>query len=141
MDDSTYKVKTGHPVLGIVCGLLGIACAILLIFFTGVIGTAIAILFGVIAVLLGRGARRSGKGLGAIITGGIAIMLSVAMMTTILGTFTGMHDKAASSGVAPLMAEYSSNPYFGLAGIISKIPDDGSIDALMKEIELLNSME
>ena len=55
------KVKTGHPVLGILLGLLGIGAALLLTFVTGVIGGGIALLFGVLAVVLGVKARKGGK--------------------------------------------------------------------------------
>ena len=48
----TYSYKKGHPILAAVLGILGIAAALLLCFFTGVIGGAIAGVLGLAALLI-----------------------------------------------------------------------------------------
>ena len=56
-----YEKKTGHPVLGIVLGILGIIAALLLCLFTGVIGGAVAGILGLAAVPIGMTARKGGR--------------------------------------------------------------------------------
>ena len=81
---SNYEYKTGHPILGVILGLLGIAAAVLLAYLTGVIGGGIALLFGVIALILGIKSRKGGRGIAAIVAGLLAVVLAVIM------TFTGV---------------------------------------------------
>ena len=71
--------KKGHPVLGIVLGILGLAAALLLPFLTGVIGGAIGVILGAAGLLLGLSSRRGGKGMGAVVFGALAIVLSLTM--------------------------------------------------------------
>ena len=59
--------KSGHPVAGIILGVLGIAAALFLCLLTGVIGGAVAGILGVLALVLGFKARSGGRGIGAII--------------------------------------------------------------------------
>ena len=61
---SNYEQKSGHPVLGIILGILGIIAALFLCLLTGVIGGAIAGILGLAAVLTGMAARKGGKGIG-----------------------------------------------------------------------------
>ena len=144
MDEYQNNIKTGHPILGLLLGLLGIAAALVMTFFIGVVATVIAVLFGGLAIFLGitaRKARRGGRGIAAIVAGALAILLSLTALVNVMGIFSGMHNKAVSSGQAPLVAQYSEKSYLGLIGLVANIPtDEGSIEELMKEIELLNSM-
>ncbi len=142
MNDYENNTKVGHPVLGIFLGLLGIIIALLLSFVTGAVATGVAVLLGLIAILLGVKARRGGKGISAIITGGIAIVLAVLMLVTTIGTFNVMRDKAASSGVAPLLAKYIDKPYLGLVGVIISLPqDEATLQELIDEMNQLNELQ
>ena len=142
MNDYENNTKVGHPGLGIFLGLLGIVIALLLSFVTGAVATGVAVLLGLIAILMGVKARRGGKGIGAIITGGIAIALAVLMLVTTIGTFTAMREKAASSGVAPLFAKYVDKPYLGLVGIIISLPqDEATLQELIDEMNQLNELQ
>ncbi|MBR4458910.1 MAG: hypothetical protein IKS31_08125 [Clostridia bacterium] len=140
---SNYEgtVKQGHPVLGIVLGILGILTAILLSLLFGVITGAIAAVLGIIAVLLGIGARKSGRGVGAIVIGAIAILLAVSMTFVSVRTMNELHDKALENERAPLFAECFENPYTGLFGIFVKANGMGSekVEELRKEIELITA--
>lgn len=137
------KVKSGHPVLGIVLGILGIIIGLLLTFFAGVIAGGLAILLGILAIALGVSARKkSGKGMGAIVMGVIAVLLAVFMTVNTINTFKAMHDAAEKAKPDSLVAKYCENPYFGAIGIIASIPqDEASLEALMQELEELQALE
>ena len=122
---SNYE-KKGHPVLGIVLGILGIAAALFLCLLTGWIGGAVALIFGVIALLLGIFAVKGGKkggGIGSIVVGVLAIILAVAMTFTTIGGLTEMK-KLATAEETPLMAKYMDNPSLGFLGIVLNIGKD-----------------
>ena len=135
---SEYR-KTGHPILGVILGLLGIAAAIFLAMLAGVIGGGIAVAFGLAALLIGiSGRKKGGKGIGAIIVGALAILLAVALTATTVGGLKEMHQKAVESGSAPLVAKYAENPYLGLLGVALKIPnDEGTLQELTDQLNLL----
>ena len=62
--------KIGHPVAGIVLGILGIAIALLMTLLFGVIAGAVAGVLGIVAALLGYSAHKRGnRGVGAIVAG------------------------------------------------------------------------
>lgn len=123
---STYEksYKGGHPIAGVILGVLGIAAALFLILLTGVIGGAIALILGVVAVLLGIQARKSGRGIGAIIVGAIAIILALAMCMTSFQVMGKVKEDAEKLG-APLVAKYADKPYFGLMGFVMSAASDG----------------
>ena len=142
---STYEnnYKSGHPALGLVLGILGIAVALLLAFFTGAIGAGIAIILGIAAILLGISARRkSNKGMGAIVTGALAIILALVLMTTVTSLFTEMRNKAKELGTAPLVAEYMDKPYLGFLGMAMNLPDDeGTAEEFTKQLtDIMNQL-
>ena len=140
MNEYETKTKVGHPVLGIFLALLGMFTALLLTFFVGAGATAVAVVLGVIAVLLGVGARKGGRGIGAIIMGGVAVAMAVIMLFNVVGSLNKLHDKAESTGKAPLISKYMENPYFGLMGIFANLPkDEGTLNELMQEIDALNA--
>ena len=136
--DSKYR-KT-HHVAGIVLGVIGILCALLLSFLFGVAGGAAALLLGVIALLLGIQARKAGKGMGAIITGALAIVLAIALTVSTINVFTALHKAAVENGETPLMAKYAEKPYLGFMGIIIEAAkgDEASLEQMAKELEILN---
>ena len=89
---SNYEQKAGHPVLGIILGVLGVLIALLLSVFTGAIGGAVALLLGVGALLLGLFARKkSNRGIGAIIVGAIAIVLAISTTINSVNNFKALH--------------------------------------------------
>ena len=135
---SEYR-KTGHPILGVILGLLGIAAAIFLAMLAGVIGGGIAVAFGLAALLIGiSGRKKGGKGIGAIIVGALAILLAVALTATTVSGLKEMHQKAVESGNAPLVAKYAENPYLGLLGVALKLPnDEGTLQELTDQLNLL----
>lgn len=129
---STYEqnMKSGHPVLGIVLGVVGIAVALLTTLATGVIGGGVAAILGVVAILLGVNARKSGRGVGAIILGIIAVILAIVMITTTITAFNTIRQKAEEAGDAPLVARYVDKPYLGILGMVLGVPKD---EATQKE--------
>ena len=137
---STYenKNKVGHPVLGIVLAILGIGIAVLFTLLFGVIAGAAATILGIAAILLGVGARKGGRGIGAIVTGGIAIAAAIAMMFTTVTAMNMMHKAALDTGKAPVFAECFESPYLGLSSVIYKVAgDEAKTKALMDEMEAL----
>ena len=146
---SNYEKKTGHPVLGIILGIIGIMAAALLSVLTGVIGGAVAGVLGLAALLLGifavKGGRRGG-GAAAVVAGVLAIILAVTMTYGTVGMLNEMKEKAKSNPNTPLMAKYLDNPSMGFLGIVLAISKDGEAEktdtetllkALNKEMDLL----
>ena len=139
---SNYQYKTGHPILGVILGLLGIAAAVLLAFLTGVIGGGIALLFGVIALILGFKSRKGGRGVPAIVAGLLAIVLAAVMTFTGVATVQTLRDKAIASKPDSLVAKYADKPYLGVLGIVINMPkDEGSIEELTAELDTLKLTE
>ena len=138
---STYEYeerKTGHPVVGLILGLLGIAAALLLVMLTGVIGAAIAGALGLIALILGIGARKTGKGLGAIITGVLAILLAVGLFAGTTKMMTMLKDEAVKTGKAPMVEKFMDKPYLGFLGMIMNMPtNEADVDELVRQIKSL----
>ena len=117
---STVKAnnKMGHPVFGILLGIAGIAIAIMMTLWFGVIAGAVAGAFGIGAALLGISARRHGtRGAGAIVAGVLAIVLAFSMTFVSANIMKAMKDTAVKSGVAPNFARYMDNPYLGVAAV------------------------
>ena len=137
---STYenKNKVGHPVLGIVLAILGIGIAVLFTLLFGVIAGAAAAVLGIVGILLGVGARKGGRGIGAIVTGSVAIVAAVVMMFTTVTAMNMMHKAALDTGKAPVFAECFESPYLGLSSVIYKVAgDEAKTKALMDEMEAL----
>ena len=144
---STVNVnnKVGHPVAGIVLGILGIAVALLMTLLFGVIAGAVAGILGIVAALLGYSAHKRGnRGVGAIVAGVLALVLAVSLTFTSANLLKTMKDTAVSSGVAPNFARYMDNPYLGIAGLAANAVEDmkgKDIDVfktLQGELEALN---
>ena len=131
--------KKGHPVLGVILGILGIVAALLLFFFVGVVGGIIAGLLGLAAVLIGLSARKHGKGTAAVVTGILAIILAVFLTLQSVSFYTGIRDKAEKyAEEAPLVVKYLDNPYLGLMGIIMNLPqDEGTAQELVDQLNLI----
>lgn len=123
---NTYEsnMKSGHPVLGIILAVVGIAFAILSTLATGVIGGGIAVVLGIAAVLLGIHARKSGRGTGAIVVGVIAVILAVIMMIMTVNIFTMLRKQAEEAGDAPLVVRYADKPYLGIFGMALSVPNN-----------------
>ena len=137
---STYenKNKVGHPVLGIVLAILGIGIAVMFTLLFGVIAGAAATILGIAAILLGVGARKGGRGIGAIVTGSVAVVAAIAMMFTTVSAMNLMHKAALETGKAPVFAECFESPYLGLSSVIYKVAgDEAKTKALMDEMEAL----
>ena len=132
-------MKIGHPVLGIVLGILGIAIAVLLTIMFGIIAGGTAALLGIVAVVLGVSARKGGRGIGAIVTGCMAVIVAVTMMFTTVTALNLMHKTALETGKAPVFAECFDNPYLGLSSVYFKIAgDETKLKAVTEELEALN---
>ena len=137
---STYesKTKSGHPVLGVILAVLGMGIAVLFTLLFGVIAGGAAAILGVTAILLGVGARRGGRGIGAIVTGALALVVAVAMMFTTIGAMGAMHKAALETGKAPVFAECFENPWMGLSSIYFKVAgDEAKMQALTEELQAL----
>ena len=144
---STVNVnnKVGHPVAGIVLGILGIAVALLMTLLFGVIAGAVAGILGIVAALLGYSAHKRGnRGVGAIVAGVLALVLAVSLTFTSANLLKTMKDTAVSSGVAPHFAKYMDNPYLGIAGMAANAVEDMKgndtdvLKTLQGELEALN---
>lgn len=135
---SYYNEKTGHPILGVILGLLGIAAAVLLAFITGVIGGGLAAILGLAALLLGIQALKGGRGIPAMLAGIVAIALAVIMTYSAISSVNLIKEKALQNEATPLVAKYADKPYLGILGIIINMPkDEGSIQELVDQINLL----
>ena len=137
--------KAGHPVAGIVLGILGIAVALLMTLMFGVIAGAVAGVLGIGAALLGYSAHKRGnRGVGAIVSGVLALVLAVSMTFTTMGMMKHLKATADASGVAPNFARYMDNPYLGLAGVAANAVEDMKgndtdvVKTLQGELEALN---
>ena len=130
--------KIGHPVLGIVLSILGIGIAVLFTLLFGIIAGAAAAILGIVGILLGVGARKGGRGIGAIVTGSFAVLAAVVMMFTTVSAMNLMHKAALETGKAPVFAECFESPYLGLSSVIYKVAgDEAKTKALMDEMEAL----
>ncbi len=137
---SNYE-KQGHPVLGIVLGILGLLIGIITPLVFGLIGGGIGLVLGIIAVLLGIFAANNGKKTAAIIIGALAILASVFMSITSVNIMKELKVKAAESGIAPTIAEFATNPYMGLIGVVTSMPqDEASLNKVMEEFNQLNNL-
>ena len=144
---STVNVnnKVGHPVAGIVLGILGIAVALLMTLLFGVIAGAVAGVLGIVATLLGVSAHKRGnRGVGAIVAGALALVLAVSLTFTSANMLKTMKETAVSSGVAPHFAKYMDNPYLGIAGMAANAVEDMKgndtdvLKTLQGELDALN---
>lgn len=130
--------KIGHPVLGIVLAVLGIGIAVLFTLLFGILAGAAAAILGIVGILLGVGARKGGRGIGAIVTGSVAVLAAVVMMFTTVSAMNLMHKAALETGKAPVFAECFESPYLGLSSVIYKVAgDEAKTKALMDEMEAL----
>ena len=140
MSTNENKMKIGHPVLGIVLAVLGIGIAVLFTLLFGVIAGGAAALLGIIAIVLGGGARKGGRGLGAIVTGSVAIVVAIGMMFTTVSAMNLMHKAALETGKAPVFAECFESPYMGISSIYFKIAgDEAKMKAVTEELETLKN--
>ncbi len=137
---SNYE-KTGHPVAGIVLGILGILFGLMLPLLCGLIGGGLGLLLGIGAVLLGVFAANCGKKTAAIVLGAIAILVSIGMCVMSVNLMKELKVKAEQSGVAPTFTQYANNPYMGLIGIIAGMPqDEANLNKVMEEFDQLNKL-
>ena len=143
---STVKTnKIGHPVAGIILGIVGIAVAVLMTLLFGVIAGVVAAVLGIGAALLGISARKKGgRGVGAIVAGVLAVVMAVSMTFTSANMLKTLKNTAVSSGVAPHFAKYMDNPYLGLAGVAANAAEDIKTNGtdvtktLQSELEAMN---
>lgn len=138
---STYenKGKNGHPILGVILAVLGIGIAVTLTLLFGIAAAAVATALGIVGIVLGVGARKSGRGgIGAIVTGSVAILAAVVMMFTTVTAMNMLHKAALETGKAPVFSECFDNPYMGLSSIYFKVAgDQAKMTALTQELESL----
>ena len=142
---STVNVnnQAGHPVAGIVLGILGISVALLMTLLFGVIAGAVAGVLGIGAALLGISAHKRGnRGAGAIVAGVLALVLAVSMTFTTVGMMKHLKATADASGVAPNFARYMDNPYPGLSSVVANAVNDSknpdAVKTIQGELEALN---
>lgn len=143
---SNNENKIGHPVLGIVLGIIGLLLAIPCTLLFGLIGGIVAGVLGLIAILLGVLARsKGGKGVGAIVTGILAVVLAVVMTSTSIGLVKTLQDIAKDhADVAPHVSKYigEANPNMGFVGVVFNIPqDEASLQEILDELNELNKLD
>lgn len=134
--------KAGHPVAGIILGVLGIAVALLMTLLFGVIAGAAAGILGFTATLIGLRARRhSSCGIGAIVSGVLALVLAFSMTFASVNMMNTLRETAAVSGVAPTFVKYMDNPYLGLTPVIANAVnannDPEAADTIQNELDAL----
>ena len=133
MSSRPIQGKAGHPVLGVVLAVIGILIAMFFGLMSGVIGGGLALLFGLAGLLLGVSAhKKSSRGMGAIITGIIAIVTAVWMTFTAYNLVSAIQRNAREAG-APLMEQYASEPLYGIFGIISNAAEDNADSTALQE--------
>ena len=139
--ENTNRTGKGHPILGIVLGVIGILAALFLALFAGAIGGGIAIVLGVIAVLLGIGAFRKGSkggGIVAILSGVAAVLLAVLLTSTAINAVKEIKKTAEEKNLE--IAQYINKPYLGIAGIILDLPkDEAKLNELMEQLNQLRA--
>ena len=131
-------------ILGVVLGLLAIACAFFATLLFGTVGGIIAAVIAVIAIVLGIVKRKKdGKGgIAAIVIGALAILMSIGLANVWSSMFTKLHDKAVELKPDGLWAQVSEETNGGLMGLIKKMPtDEASLNALIDEMNELNKLE
>ena len=126
MDLEYRKHGSGHPVASIILGVLGIVAALMLCLMTGVIGAAIAGVLAVLGLVLGIMARKSGRGIAAIIVCAVSLFLTATMTLTSISMMDIIKQEAAKSGTAPLVVQYANKPYLGLLGFFMSASSDGA---------------
>ena len=113
-------------ILGVILGIVAVACAVLATALFGTTGCIITVVVAVVAALLGVLKRKKDR------KGGIAAIV-IAVLT--------VHDKAVELMPDGLWAQASEDNKHGLMGIISKLPtDDASLNKLVEEMNALNKM-
>ena len=133
-------MKKTSVIIGIILGIVGIIIALLAAPFTGVIGGGVAALLGIGAILLGLSARKAGKGMGAVITGAIALILAVVMTVSSIKMMEAVKEQAqAHKDIAPLVAEYCDNTYLGLLGVVINAANAGE-DELNELVNQFNKI-
>ena len=139
MDKNTNKV--GHPVAGIVLGIIGIVLALPLPFFFGVIGGAVAGILGLAGIALGFAARKGGRGIGAIVSGALAFLLAIMITVSVISLFTEMKRIANETDQAPLVAQTLKEPSLGAMGMIMNMPkDEADLQTMIDQMEILNQL-
>ncbi len=95
-------------------------------------GAAIAGILGGLALLLGIQARRNGRGMGAIVTGALALVLAVILTMSCIGLVNALKTEAEKLGTAPLVVKCADKPYLGLLGFAISATQ---LDVNNKELE------
>ena len=126
-----------HAGLGIVLGILGILLSFLA-FLVGVPGGAIALILGIIALLLGIFSLRSaGKGVGAIVTGILAILFAAGLTLGSIKFIETIHNEAVKQNIE-ISAKITENKYLGILGIgIAAQEENVDAESWRKELERL----
>ena len=142
MSTVNVNVKYGHPVAGIVLGIASMGVSLLLTLLFGVVAGAIAAGLGIFATFLGFSAHKHGnRGIGAVVSGVLAIILAVTMTFTSVNIMKTLKETAQVSGVAPHFAQYMDNPYLGIASVAANAANDTSIkdpvQTVSKELDAL----
>ncbi len=140
---SNYETKTGHPVLAVVLGILGILIALFATLLTGIIGGIVAGVLGIAALLIGFfGKKNGGKGIGGIVTGALAIILAIAMTVSSVRVYQTMKDKAAEyADEFPLVVKTLDNPSLGMIGMLTNMPkDESSSQELIDQFNKITDM-
>ena len=133
------QMKSGHPVLGIVLGILGIGIALTLTILTGVVGGGVALLLGLLALILGVKASKGGARIVSILVGVVAMLLAAVMTVVSVGATSLMRDTALKNNPDSLVAKYTDKPYLGFLGMAINASKSGedNVEALLAEFQAL----
>ena len=133
------QMKSGHPVLGIVLGILGIGIALTLTILTGVVGGGVALLLGLLALILGVKASKGGARIVSILVGVVAMLLAAVMTVSSVAATSLMRDTALKNNPDSLVAKYTDKPYLGFLGMAINASKSGedNVEALLAEFQAL----
>ena len=131
-------------ILGVILGILALACAIFATFLFGTAGAIVTSVLAAGAILLGVFKRMKEKkgGIAAIVIGVLAVVLLFAMTSLWSSMFKELHNKAVELKPEGLWAQASEEVNGGLVGILRRLPqDEATMNQLMEEMNELNKTE
>ena len=135
-------------IFGVILGVLGVIAGLIATLCLGWYGAVFAILLGAIGLVLGLLSRKkTGKGMGAIIIGAVAVIIAVSMIFSTQNMMTTLKDKLMSElnnegGKHPTVAKYvemadTNTGFFGfITSMAAKVSeeDQAAFDEEIKDL-------
>ena len=140
MEYEYQETKQGHPGLALLLGIFAILIAFFVGGVFGLLGIVPAAILAVIAIVLGAGAvRAAGRGKGAIVTGVIAILISLMMLAMTFGLKMLLESDEVKQ-TSPTFAKYAGESWKGIGGVIFAMSKNGAdIEKIQAEFDAYNN--